>query len=97
MSTDVSPTAIVEDCQLDAFGKVTRDIQVTLYNVEARMLVPADTYSEGMYLIRIIKPEGMGHLMPERGTSMDHGKFSFNSTEKVPKGTQLKVEITPVG
>jgi hypothetical protein len=39
----------------------------------------------------------MGHLMPERGTSMDHGKFSFNSTEKVPKGTQLKVEITPVG
>lgn len=97
MSIDVSPVAIVEDCQWDAFGKVTRDIQVTLYNVEARMLVPADTYTEGMYLIRIIEPEGMGHLMPERGTSMENGKFSFTSTEEVPKGTQLELEITPVG
>lgn len=28
-----------------------------------------------------------------------HGEreISFNSTEKVPKGTQLEVEITPVG
>jgi hypothetical protein len=97
MSIDVSPVAIVEDCQLDAFGKVTRDIQVTLYNVGARMLVPADTYSEGMYLIRIIEPEGMGRLMAERGTSMENGKFSFTSTEEVPKGTQLELEITPVG
>ena len=96
MSIDVSPVAIVEDCQLDAFGKVTRDIQVTLYNVEARMLVP-DTYPEGMYLIRIIEPEGMGHLMAERGTSMENGKFSFTSTEEVPKGTQLELEITPPG
>ena len=61
------------------------------------MLVPAKAYSEGMYLIRIIEPEGMGHLMAERGISMENGKFSFTSTEEVPKGTQLELEITPVG
>jgi hypothetical protein len=47
-------------------------------------------------MVRIIKPEGIGDLMDDEGTLIKHGKFSFDSTEEVPKGTKLEVEITPV-
>lgn len=74
-----------------------KELQKFKVRAKTVIKVPAKAYSEGVYLVRIIKPAGMGHLMPERGISMEHGKFSFNSTELVPKGTQLEVEITPVG
>ncbi|HXM02019.1 MAG TPA: hypothetical protein VN939_05420 [Chthoniobacterales bacterium] len=97
MSTDIKPRAIVEDCSLAASGKVTPDIQVTLYHVEARMLGPATKYSTDVYMVRITNPEGIGDLMDEEGTLMEHGRFSFDSTQEVPKGTELELENTPIG
>jgi hypothetical protein len=96
MSGEITPKAIVEDCHLDASGQVTPDIQVTYYRVEARMLVPANKYTDDSYMVRIIKPEGMGYLMDEKGVLMDHGRFSFGSAEEVPKGTELELEISPI-
>ena len=60
------------------------------------MLAPANKYSDDVYMVRIIKPEGIGDLMDEEGTLMEHGKFSFDSTEEVPKDTRLEVKITPL-
>jgi len=96
MSSPDTPKAIVEDCSLAASGKVTPDIQVTLYHVEARMLVPATKYSTDVYMVRIINPEGIGDLMDEEGTLMEHGRFSFDSTQEVPKDTELELQITPI-
>ena len=50
MSTDIKK-AIVEACSLAASGKVTPDIQVTFYHVEARMLTSG--YSDESYTVRI--------------------------------------------
>src|SRR6516164_8210050 len=96
MSTDRTPEAIVEDCRLIESGEVATDLKVTFYHVEARMLVPANKYSDDVCMVRIIKPEGIGDLMDEEGTLMEHGKFSFESTEEVPKDTRLEVKITPL-
>ena len=87
------PKAIVEDCRFIESREV---IKVTFYHVEARMWAPANKYSDDIYMVRIIKPEGIGDLMDDEGTLMERGKFSFDSTEEVPKGTKLEVEITSV-
>jgi hypothetical protein len=94
MSTDTKK-AVVEDCSLTASERVTPDIQVTFYHVKAQMLTSG--YSDDIYMIEIIKPEGLRHLMPKDGTLMEHGEFFFDSTEDVPKGTELEVEITEIG
>ena len=96
MSTDNPPKAIVENCSLAASSQVAPDIQVTVYHIEARMLVPANKYSDDIYRIKIIKPKGARYLMPEDGTSMEHGRFSFDSTEEIPTGSELELEITPI-
>jgi hypothetical protein len=93
-SGEMTPKAIVEDCHLDASAQVTPDVQVAYYRVEARMLVPRN--SGDSYMVRIIKPEGLGHLVHEKGELMEHGKFSFGSTEDVPKGTELELQISPI-
>ena len=97
MSSDIVPKAIVEDCHLDASTKITPDVQVTYYRVEAQMLVPANKSTDDSYMVRIIKPEGMGYLMDEKGVLMDHGRFSFGSTQEVSKGTELELEIISIG
>ena len=61
------------------------DVQATYYHVEAQMLVPAQKYSGESCMVRIIKPERLGHLIDEKGVLLEHGKFSFDSTEDVPK------------
>ena len=57
------------------------------------MLVADNKHSDHLYLVKIVKPEGMGHLVPEQGTLMEHGRFSFNVTAVVSKGTELEVQI----
>jgi hypothetical protein len=48
-------------------------------------------------MVRVVKPERIGDLIDEDGTLMEHGKFSFDSTEEVAIDTELEVEITGVG
>jgi hypothetical protein len=96
MSGEMTPKAIVAECHLDASAQVTPDVQATYYHVDAQMLVPAQKYSGESYMVRIIKSERLGHLMDEKGVPMEHGKFSFDSTEDVPKGTELELKISPI-
>jgi hypothetical protein len=97
MSSPDTPKAIVESCVLlPDPDEVTPGIKITVYQVEARMLVPANKFSDDVYMVRITKPEGIGDLMDDEGTIMEHGRFSFDSTQEIPKETQLEVEINPI-
>src|ERR1700751_276880 len=97
MSTNITPKAIVENCiLLPAPDEVTLGIKITVYHVEARMLVPASKFSDDIYMVRITSPEGMGDLMDDEGTLMEHGRFTFDSTQEVPKDTELELEITEI-
>jgi hypothetical protein len=46
--------------------------------------------------VRVVKPEGIGDLIDEEGTLMEHGRFSFDLTEEIAIDTELEVEITGV-
>ena len=82
-------------CSLAASEQVTVDLTVTLYQVEARAL--ESQYEDEIYIVTVVKPEGVGDLIDEEGTIMEHGKFSFDSTEEIAIDTELEVEITGVG
>ena len=82
-------------CSLAASEQVTADLTVTLYQVHARVL--ERQYADDVYLVTVVKPEGIGDLIDEEGTLMEHGKFSFDLTEEIAIDTELEVEITGVG
>jgi hypothetical protein len=68
---------------------------VTLYRIEARVL--DHKFYDDVYMVRVNKPAGVADLTDEEGTPMEHGKFSFDSTEEIAIDTELEVEITGVG
>ena len=61
------------------------------------VLVSANKSSDDVYMVRITKSEGIGDLMDDEGTLMEHGRFSFDSRQEIPKETQPEVEINPIG
>ena len=44
---------------------------MTLYQVQARMR--ESQYEDDVYMVRVVKPEGIGDLIDEEGTLMEHG------------------------
>ena len=80
---------------LAASEQVTADLTMTLYQVQARVL--ESPYGDDVYLVTVVKPEGIGDLIDEEGTLMERGKFSFDLTEEIEIGTELEIEITGVG
>jgi hypothetical protein len=54
-------------------------------------------YGDDVYMVRVVKPEGIGDLIDEEGTVMEHGRFSFDFTEEIAIDTELEIEITGVG
>jgi hypothetical protein len=94
---DLVAKAVVEECQQVTSDQITPSIRVNAFHLEARMQFPGNQYSDNIYMVRVIKPEGVGNLIDERGTLMEHGKFSFDSTEAVTNGTELEIEISRVG
>ena len=68
---------------------------MTLYKVKARVL--ESQYEDDVYMVAVVKPEGIGDLIDEEGTLMEHGKLSFDLTEEIATDTELEVEITGVG
>jgi hypothetical protein len=95
MSFTRTAKAVVVSCSLAASEQLTVDLTVTLYQVQARVLEPQ--YKDDVYFVRVVRPEGIGDLIDEEGTLMEHGKFSFDSTEEIAIETELEVEITGVG
>ena len=95
MSFTRTAKALVVSCSLAASEQVTTDLTVTLYQVQAR--VRESQYRDDVYMVRVVKPEGIGELIDEDGTLMEHGKFSFDSTEEIEIDTELEIEITGIG
>jgi len=95
MSFSRTAKAVVVSCSLAASDQITVDLTVTLYQVQARVLELQ--YEDDVYMVTVVKPEGIGDLIDEEGTLMEHGKFSFDSTEEIAIDTELEVEITGVG
>ena len=67
--------------------EITVDLTVKLYQVQAR--VRESQYGDDVYMVKVVKPEGIGDLIDEEGTLMEHGKFPSDLTEEI--------EITGVG
>jgi hypothetical protein len=95
MSFSRTAKAVVVSCSLAAFEEVTTDLTVTLYQVQARVL--ESQYGDDVYMVTVVRPEGIGDLIDEEGTLMEHEKFSCDSTEEIAIGTELEIEITAVG
>jgi hypothetical protein len=95
MSLTRTAKAVVVSCSLAGSDQITVDLTVTLYRVEARVL--ESQYKDDVYMVTVVKPEGVGDLIDEEGTLMERGKFSFDSTEEIAIETELEVEITGVG
>src|ERR1700758_578576 len=95
MSVTRTAKAVVVSCSLAASEQVTVDLTVTLYQIQARVL--ESQYKDDVYMVVVVKPEGVGDLIDEEGTLMKHGKFYFDSTEEIAIETELEVEITGVG
>jgi hypothetical protein len=95
MSFTRTAKAVVVSCSLAASDQVTVDLTVTFYQVQARVL--ESQYKDDVYMVTVVKPEGVGDLIDEEGTLMEYGKFSFDSTEEIAMDTELVVEITGVG
>ena len=95
MSFSRTAKAVVVSCSLAASEQVTADLTVTLYQVQARVL--ESQYEKDVYMVTVVKPEGIGDLIGDEGTLMEHGKFSFDSTEEIAIDIELEVEITGVG
>jgi hypothetical protein len=95
MSFTRTAKAVVVSCSLAASEQITVDLTVTVYQVQAR--VRESQYEDDVYMVKVIKPEGVGDLIDEEGTLMESGRFTFDSTEEIAIDTELEIEITGVG
>ena len=95
MSFTRTAKAVVVSCSLAASEQITVDLTVTLYRVQAR--VREFDYGDDVYMVRVVKPEGIGDLIDEEGTLMEQGRFSFDLTEEIAIDIELEVEITGIG
>ena len=85
--------AAVTDCQ--SLGAADVGVTVTIFRVVAKIYAPRNRYSDDIYLVKILEPVGLNALVPERGAMMDHEEFWFDSTDEVPRGTKLKISVSP--
>ena len=53
-------------CSLAASEQVTTDLTMALYEVQAR--VRESRYGDDVYMVRVVKPEGIGDLIDEEET-----------------------------
>ena len=94
MSFTRTAKAVVVSCSLAASEQITVDLTVTFNQVQARVL--ESQYRDDVYMVTVVKPEGIGDLIDEEGTLMESGKLTFDSTEEIAIETELEVEITGV-
>jgi hypothetical protein len=94
MSFSHKAKAVVVACSLADSDQITVDLTVTLYQAEARVL--DSRFSDDVYMVKVVKPHGIGDLIDEEGTLMEHRKFSFDSTEEIAIDTALEVEIIEI-
>jgi len=63
-----------------------------LYAIQAKMYLPANKYSNGVFRVKISKPKD---LVDRVASVMDHGLFTFDSYWELKVGNLLEVSISP--
>ena len=86
--------AFVVSCSIASSDQLTVDLTLTLYRVQTHVL--GFQFGDDVYMVTIVKPNGVGGLIDEEGTLMERGKFSFDLTEEIAIDAELEVEITGV-
>jgi hypothetical protein len=63
---------------------------VPFFTVEARIYVPAQKYSKGLFRVQILEPIALlnEHLM-------DQGKFSFDTVKQLKEKQRFKISVSP--
>jgi hypothetical protein len=90
----IKPIAKVEECTKIGTLADFEGAEATIFQVTAEMYVPAQKYLNGIFKVKVIKPEGIAYLMPDHGARMEHGSFSFDSLKELAQGDELEVEIS---
>ena len=71
MSFTRTAKTVVVSCSLAGSDQITVDLTVTLYRAEAHVL--ESQYKDDVYMVTVVKPEGVGDLIDEEGTLMERG------------------------
>ena len=75
MSFTRTANAVVVSCSLAGSARVMEDLTLMFYKVQARVL--KSQYSGDVYMVRVVKPEGIGDLIDEEGTLMEQSSLSI--------------------
>jgi len=62
-----------------------------VYVIEAKMYLPANKYSEGVFRVQVSKPVNLGRDV----SIMEHGIFTFESNCELKVGKLLEIFILP--
>jgi hypothetical protein len=65
------------------------------FTIWAKLCAPVHKDSHDFFLVKISKPSEFASLQPEKGSQMEHGKFSFDSVRNLKIGDKLEVLISP--
>jgi hypothetical protein len=63
-----------------------------VYAIQAKMYLPANKYSNGLFRVKISKPIDLADRIPP---VMDHGLFTFDSYWELKVGKLLEICIPP--
>jgi hypothetical protein len=77
--------------------EIAEGVEVGGSTVHARMFAPADKYSHGLFLVKILKPPEFASLHHQNGLRMENGEFSFDSGEEPEVGEKLGILIFHFG
>jgi hypothetical protein len=80
---EVTPEAIV--VSVTELAHKVQDV-APIFKVEAKMYVPAQKYSEGIYRVKI-------SIAIADEYSMEHGEFSFDTVKEVKEKQGFKISI----
>jgi hypothetical protein len=96
-------TAVMEECAGIAevirvtkhpVVEIAEGVEVGGSTIHARIYAPAEKYSYGHFLVKILKPSEHVSLH-EKGLQMENGEFGFDSGEELKVGEKLEILIFP--
>ena len=73
--------------------EIAEGVEVGGCTIHARMYAPADQYSHGFFLVKILKPSAFAPLQHERSLRMENGEFSFDSGDELKVGEKLEIFV----
>jgi hypothetical protein len=90
---ETEPEAIVTKVDNHPVVEVAEGIAVSRFTVHAKICAPAHKFSAGLYLVKLIEPEGLQLLQSEQGWLMEDGIFQFDAVDDIPVNARLKIAV----